>query len=177
MLFGFVTNADLLTRLNLIAATQAQTLADVLTIIKLVTPVTSKAVKIMLELPTITRKGIVMPNYELPNDEVATITIKTTDIAGDVEAVDPTDVFTVVSSNPASLGAAIGKDAAGNPAIVLTPLVQNSPGLTITVSDSKGLKQAVQIVDIVPDVTPTNVILDLADATQSPQAVPTAPGP
>lgn len=176
-MFGLVTNAHLLAKLNTIAAAQAQTLADVLAIIKLVTPAPKTAVKIALELPRITRKGVIMPNYELPNDEVATITIKTTDAAGDVEAVDPTDVFTAVSSNPASLGVAIGKDAAGNPAIVLTPLVQNSPGLTVTVSDSKGLKQAVQLVDIVPDVTPTNIILDLVDASQSPQAVPTAPGP
>jgi hypothetical protein len=136
----------------------------------------SPATRIALELPSLTRKGIPMPNYELPNDEISTITIKTTDSGGDVEAVDPTDVFTVVSSSP-SLTAAIGTDASGNPAIVLTPMVKASPNISVTVSDSKGLIQCVQLVDIVPDVKPTNVILDLADATTVSQSVPAAPGP
>lgn len=118
-----------------------------------------------------------MPNYELPDDEVLTVTIKTTNTAGATEPVPAGDVFTVVSSNPASLGATIGTDAAGNPAVVLTPLVQASPGLTITVSDSSGLTQAVQIIDIVQDVTPKNVVLDFVDATSVPQAVPANPGP
>ena len=118
-----------------------------------------------------------MPNYELPDDEVLTVTIKTTNSAGATEPVPAGDTFTVVSSNPASLQAAIGTDAAGNPAVVLTPLVQASPGLTITVSDSAGLAQAVQIIDIVADVTPRNVVLDFADAVAVPQAVPAAPGP
>ena len=118
-----------------------------------------------------------MPNFELMNDEVVTITIKTTNSAGVTEPVPAGDVFSVVSSNPASLGAAIGHDAAGNPAVVLTPLVKVSPGLTITVSDSAGLAVDAQIVDIVEDVTPTNIVLDLADATHVAQPVPTAPGP
>ena len=87
------------------------------------------------------------------------------------------DVFTVVSSAPNSLGAAIGKTAAGGPAVVLTPLVQASPNITITVSDSAGLVQAVQICDVVVDVADTNVVLDVADATHVAQPVPTAPGP
>ena len=99
---------------------------------------------------------------------------QTTDAPGIVVPATPGDVFSVVSSNPASLGAAIGATAAGTPAVVLTPLVQASPGLTITVSDADGLQQWVQIVDIVQDVAPRNVVLDLADATTVPQAVPTA---
>lgn len=118
-----------------------------------------------------------MPNYELPSDEIATVTIKTTDAGGGTEAVPAGDVFTAVSSNPASLGVSIGTDASGAPALILTPLVQASPNITVTVSDSAGLKQAVQIVDIVLDVTPKNVVLDLADAVLTSQATPTAPGP
>lgn len=135
-----------------------------------------KAVKIALEIPRLTRRGIVMPNYELPNDEVATITIKTTDADGDVVPVSATDVFSVASSSP-SLGAVIGKDASGNPAVVLTPMVKVSPNITVTVTDSDGLVQAVQLVDIVADVKPANIVLDIADATQVSQPVPTAPGP
>lgn len=133
--------------------------------------------RIALELPSLTKRGKVMPNYELPNDVVATITIHTTDSEGDVEPVPAGDVFTVVSSNPASLGAAIGVDGDGNPAVVLTPLVKASPNLTITVSDSAGLAQAIQLVDIVADVTDKNIVLDLVDATTKTQPVPTAPGP
>lgn len=134
--------------------------------------------RIALELPTHTRKdGTPMPNFELLNDQIVTITIKTTNSAGATEPAPAGDVFSVVSSNPTSLGAAMGTDAAGNPAVVLTPLVQASPGLSITVSDSAGLAQDVQIVDIVQDLTPTNVVLDLAAATHVSQPVPTNPGP
>lgn len=118
-----------------------------------------------------------MPNFELPNDQVVTITIKTQDASGATVPAPAGDVFSVASSNPASLGAAIGTDANGNPAVILTPLVQASPGLSITVSDADGLAADTQLVDIVPDVTPTNIVLDLADATHTTQPVPTNPGP
>ncbi len=137
-----------------------------------------RSTKIALELPTRkTKESKLMSNFELPNDEVVTITIKTTNEAGVVEPYPPGDVFSVVSSNPTSLKAVIGTDAGGNPAVVLTPLVQASPNITVTVTDSAGLSQAVQIVDIVPDVTDTNIVLDVADAVKTPQAVPTATGP
>jgi hypothetical protein len=118
-----------------------------------------------------------MPNLELEDDVVATITIGTTNSAGVVEPVPVGDTFSVVSSKPASLQAAIGVDKSGNPAVVLTPLVQASPGITITVSDSKGLAALQQIVDIVPDVTPTNILLDIAGMTTASQPAPTNPGP
>jgi len=132
---------------------------------------------IALSIPQVSRKGQTMPNFEVMNDAVYTVTIKTTNSAGTVEPTPAGDVFTAVSSNPASLRVAVGTDAAGNPAVVMTPLVQASPGLTVTVSDSSGLAQFVQIVDIVADVADTNIILDVADATHVSQPVPTAPGP
>lgn len=130
--------------------------------------------KIVLAIPRVTRKGVVMPNYELLNDTVATIPIQTTNSAGAVEPPPAGDTFSATSSSP-SLGAAIVTSPAL--ALVLTPLVQASPGITVTISDSAGLKVATQLVDIVADATPTNVILDLADATTAAQPVPTAPGP
>lgn len=133
--------------------------------------------RIALELPRVTKKGKIMANYELLNDQQVTITIKTTDAGGKVETYPAGDVFSVVSSNSASLDAKIGADAAGNPAVILTPLVQASPGLTFTVSDSAGLAVAIQAVDIVEDTSDTNIILDIADATHTSQPVPTAPGP
>jgi hypothetical protein len=59
----------------------------------------------------------------------------------------------------------------------LTPLVQASPGLSITVSDSAGLSSFTQLVDIVQDATPKAIMLDVAAATEVSQPVPTNPGP
>lgn len=117
-----------------------------------------------------------MPNFEIPNDQVWSFTIETANSAGTVEPAPAGDVFTAVSSSP-SLGVAIGTDATGAPAVIVTPLVQLSPGISVTVSDSAGLAQFVQVFDIVADVTPTNVVLDLADGTHTAQPVPAAPGP
>lgn len=136
-----------------------------------------EAVQIGLALPTITRNGAIVPNIQLANDTIETITIVTTDAAGATVAAPAGDVFTVVSSNPASLTAAIGTDKSGAPAVVLTPLVQVSPGLTFTVTDSAGLASDAQGVDIVADLAPKAIGLDIADATTVAQAVPTAPGP
>jgi hypothetical protein len=130
------------------------------------------AVRIRLALPSITKKGILMANFELANDEVATIPILVDDAAGNPVPPPTGDTFTVTSSNPASLGAAISGSN-----VVLTPLVQASPGITITVSDSAGLTSFAQLVDIVQDLTPKAITLDLAAATEVGQAVPTAPGP
>jgi len=117
-----------------------------------------------------------MANFELPNDEVVTIPILTTNSAGAVEPPPAGDTFTVTSSS-ASLGVAIGTTAAGGPAVVMTPMVQLSPGISVEVKDSAGLTAWTQLVDIVADVTPTNIVLDVADATHTAQPVPTAPGP
>lgn len=136
-----------------------------------------RATNIALELPTVkSKKGMLMPNFELPNDEVVTITIKTTNVVGAVEPAPVGDVFSATSSKPASLGVSVGTPM-GVPAITLTPLVQVSPDITVTVTDSAGLMAATLVVDIVQDVTPTNIILDVADATHVSQPVPAAPGP
>jgi hypothetical protein len=137
-----------------------------------------RSVKIALSLPTITTKGgTPMPNLEILNDTIVTIPIQTQDAEGVVVAPPTGDTFTVVSSLPNSLGATIGADSNGNPTLVLTPLVQASPGITVTVSDADGLTQAVQICDIVADLTPKNVVLDVAAETTTPQPVPQNPGP
>ena len=113
-----------------------------------------------------------MANFELANDEVATIPILTDDASGAAVPPPAGDVFSVVSSNPASLGAAVSGSS-----VVLTPLVQVSPGLSITVSDSAGLSSFTLGVDIVADTTPKAIVLNLAAVTETLQAVPTAPGP
>lgn len=117
------------------------------------------------------------PNFELLDDEVVVVPILTQTAAGVTEPAPAGDVFTVVSSNPASLNAVIGTTTAGGPAVVMNALVAASPNITVTVSDAAGLAMATQVVDIVPDNTPTNIVLDFADATSTPQPAPTAPGP
>lgn len=141
-------------------------------------PILPVAVRIRLALPVVTKKGVIMANFELANDEVATIPILVDDAAGAAVPAPTGDTFTVVSSNPASLGATIGVVAGGTaPALVLTPLVQASPGLSVTVSDSSGLASFTQLVDILEDTTPKAITLDVAAATEASQPVPTATGP
>lgn len=118
-----------------------------------------------------------MANYELADDEVLTATILVRNAAGAVVPAPAGDTFSVTSSNAASLGVAIGADANGAPAVVVTPLVQASPNITVEVTDSAGLTAFSQVFDIVQDTTPKAIGLDLANATLTPQAPPAAPGP
>lgn len=137
-----------------------------------------KPVSIALALPEIyNRQGNLMANLQLLNDEVMHIGILVLDAAGDTVPADPADVFTVVSSNPASLNAVIGTMASGAPAVVINALVVASPGLSFTVSDSAGLVVFTEQVDIVGDTKAVAIGLDLANPETSPQPVPTAPGP
>ena len=115
-----------------------------------------------------------MADFPLLNDGVYTVPIQATDSAGAVVPLESGDTYTVVSSAPTSLGAAMGSTAAGNAAVVLTPLVQTATGITITVSDANGLTAATAIFDIVADTTPVALVLDLPDATHVPQPVPSA---
>jgi hypothetical protein len=119
-----------------------------------------------------------MANYELNDDWVVSIPIVTQNSAGVAEPAPSGDVYTAVSSNPASLNVVVGFMADGTtPAVLMNALVQASPGITVTLTDSAGLTQWVQIVDIVADVTPTNLMMDVANATHTTQAVPAGAGP
>ena len=118
-----------------------------------------------------------MANREFQDDQVWTVPLRTVNAAGQFEPAPAGDVFTVTSDNPA-LGVAIGTMSDGtSTAVVFTPMVQASTGITYVVSDSAGLAQFTEMVDIVPDVTPTNILLDFASAEIAAQAPPAAPGP
>jgi len=142
-------------------------------------PTHNPAVKLVLALPIITHKqtGEIMSDIVLLNDTIESVPIQYEDAGGAVVPAPTGDSLTAVSSNPASLGAAIGADTNGNPLLVLTPLVQVSPGLTVTVTDSSGLPALTRVVDIVADLKATNIVLDDAGATTVSQAVPVNPGP
>jgi hypothetical protein len=149
-----------------------------LAILGVTLPRRHRAVSITLALPTVIRKGTLqVANFEILDDTIVTIPILTDDAGGNPVSPPSGDTFTVVSSNPTSLAAVIGATAAGNPAVVLTPGVQASPNITITVSDSAGLTTFAQLCDVVTDATPKAITLDLADATTQPQPVPPNAGP
>jgi hypothetical protein len=136
--------------------------------------VPERAVRLALEIPTTTIRGKPMANFELKNDAVTTFTIKATDSGGGSEPLPAGDVFTIANSDPTNLNAVMGTDAAGNPALVVNALHPLATGITVTITDSAGLQGVSQIFDIVADTAPTNLVLDVADATSVPQAVPAA---
>lgn len=132
-------------------------------------------IRLALEIPTSIRGDGTMANYQLKNDSIDTITIKeVVDATGAPAPVSPGDVFTAASGDTAAVNAVIGTDAAGNPALVINALVQAASGITITVSDAMGAKAATLVVDVVADVVPVDIVLDVADATHAPQPVPAA---
>lgn len=112
-----------------------------------------------------------MANFELPNDEVLTITIKAVNVSGVFEPMPAGTTFTAASSDPTIGNAVIGVDASGNPALVVNAVSQAGTW-TATVTDSAGLTAVSQVFDNVVDATPTALTLDLVDATHVPQAVP-----
>ncbi len=117
-----------------------------------------------------------MANFELADDTVAAIAIHTVDGAGDVVPAPAGDVFSAVSSDSTKMTAAIGTmpsgPMAGAVALILTPLVKLAPGLSATVTDTAALTMEVLPVDIVADLTPKAISLDVVDAVLTPQAIP-----
>lgn len=115
-----------------------------------------------------------MANFQLPNDWVLTVPVVTQNAAGAIVPPPPSDTFTVVSNNPASLQAVM--DSTGK-SVVLNALVQVSPGVSFTVSDAAGLQHPPVLMDIVADAVPAMTGVDFTGASHTTQAVPTAPGP
>jgi hypothetical protein len=141
--------------------------------------------RIVLGLPLLIRNGKIMANIELKNDVVEWIPIWTVNSVGTLELAPAGDVFSVAMGAPASqsgsgapLNAVIGVmpsgDMVGAVALGLNALNKVAAGIPITVSDSAGLTVYTNLVDIVADVTPTAVTLDLPGAVMVPQPVPAA---
>ncbi len=115
-------------------------------------------------------------NFQLYNDKVWSFPIKCQNASGVAQPFPPGTGPNVVSSNPVSLGAAIGLVSGGGFTLELTPKVQVSPGITVTVS-SVGMDSSAFVVDIVADPNRLSVAIDSAAAASVAQNVPTAPGP
>ena len=156
------------------------TLTEILVAIANVLSGASKPTKIRLALPTITRKGIVMANFELNNDGIYSIPILVDNAGGTPVSPQAGDTFSAVSSLPGSLGVSVSGSV-----LIVTPLValhENpaapaAPDLFVTVSDSAGNSSYIQVFDIVADQTPKAISLNLAGASVAPQPVPTNLGP
>lgn len=109
-----------------------------------------------------------MANYELANDSIDTIPIMGRDAAGDLVPLPAGVAPTVKNDNPTALNAVInGSD------LVLNALVISAVNITVEVDDGT-LQPFVLMVDIVDNLTPTSVALDIAHVTHAPQPVPTA---
>lgn len=153
------------------------------------TPPPPPPVALAIGAPIALKGKIVMANFQLENDAVVAWPILTTNAGGLVEPAPSGDVFTVVSSNPASMNAVIGTATfppatTPAPAVLTNALVAESDpgnhggGLTFTITDSAGLKSATSpLIDIVVDATPVALDVGTTPVVVGSQPAPTAPGP
>ncbi len=114
-------------------------------------------------------------NFQVYNNKIWTFPLRCQNAAAVSQPFPAGSSFAVVSSNPASLTAA-ATAVTGGYNLVLTPKVQASPGLTVTVTTA-GMAPAVFMVDIVADPNLLSVVVDTTAPTTTPLAIPVAPGP
>ena len=127
-------------------------------------------------LTTLTGESL-MAAYQLKLDVVAHFVITETNAAGGLDPVSPTDVFTVVSSDPTNLQAVVGTNAAGQTEIAVNWLHTTNPMLTgvgISITDSAGnTADNAETFDMVaPAFVPDQIGIDIANVTETPQPVP-----
>ena len=119
-----------------------------------------------------------MASYPLKTNVVAHFVITETNPAtGALDPVDPTDVFTVVSSDPTHLQAVIDKNAAGQTTLSVNWLVVTSPMLTgvgVSITDSLGnTADDAETFDMVaPAFVPDQIGIDTAGVVETPQPIP-----
>lgn len=122
-----------------------------------------------------------MANFQLYNDKVWTLPVKcfnpntSTTTAGFPSGT----TVTAASSLPNSLGVAMSGNISTGIWMVLTPKVQVSPGITITLTGTN-MPTTTFLVDVADDPAAQNqMVVDTtpADITTVTQSVPTASGP
>jgi hypothetical protein len=118
-----------------------------------------------------------MAAYALKTNVVAHFIITETDASGALVPVDPADVFTVTSSDPANLNAVIDSNAAGQQTVSVNWLHTTDPMLTgvgISISDSQGnTADDAETFDMVaPSHTAAQIGIDVSTVVETPQ--PTA---
>ncbi len=121
-----------------------------------------------------------MANFQAYNDKVWTLPVKcfNPNTSATTAAFPSGTNLTLTNSLPNSLGATLtGSDSALF--LILTPKVQASPGISLTVSGTNMVAQTL-LVDVVDDPAVQNqVSIDTtsADITTTAQSVPTSAGP
>ncbi len=133
------------------------------------------AVSIELALPEVyNREGKRMP-LSILNTEIHKYRILTRDADGETVSAPATDTFSVTPDASGFVGIAIDKMADGSPAVMFTPLKRaTTTPIAWTLSDSAGLTVDSDTVEIVTNLTPTAVGLDLAAPEVTAQAEPPA---
>lgn len=113
-----------------------------------------------------------MANYPLKNDNIDTIPIVAKDAAGDTVAM-PANITPTIASNgdPAALNAVINGSS-----LVINALVDAATNISIEIDDGT-LTPFTLVIDIVEDVDPTAVFLDIANVTHTTQPRPPAATP
>lgn len=137
----------------------------------------SDALALMMPTYTNLKGQAIMASFPLALNKIATFTItEMNTVTGTFDPVDPTDVFTLVNSDPVNLNAVVGVNAAGGPAVVVNWLHTVDPllvGVGVTISDSKGNTMDTQLFDMVqPAAIPDQIGLDIANVTTADQPVP-----
>lgn len=115
-----------------------------------------------------------MAAYPLKTNVVAHFVLVLTNPAGGLDPVDPTDVFTVTSSDPTNMEAVVGTNASGQTEIAVRWLHKTNPPLTgigISISDSVGnTADNAETFDMVPPAfVPDQIGIDTAGVTETPQ--------
>ena len=155
----------------------AATLSSLQTILPLLTT-SLKPARLVLGTPIVKKKGrLIMANYQLANDAIVAFPILTANAAGDLVPAPSGDTYNL--TNVASeLNAVIGTvdgTPAGAPSVNVNALVAattvGSP-VSFTLNDTFGLKSVTEMIDIVADVTPTQLEIGTPVVIGS-QAVPT----
>jgi len=124
---------------------------------------------------------LVTMDIQLPNDAVTYYPIVTLNAGGQVVPAQAGDTFSVSTTGTAQLAVAIAPlpvgspdgPPAGTPSVEFTPLVQTATDVPFTVTDADGLTAFDGAVDIVQDLTPKAIGLDLTSPVTTPQPVPT----
>jgi hypothetical protein len=116
-----------------------------------------------------------MANIQLPNDVVRRYTIHANDVAGDPVALPPGRTPTLVNSAPTELHAVIDTDGVS---LLVNALVNTATGISVEIDDGT-LTPFTMVFDIVEDLAPTSVVVDLTKFTDTaqprPSAAPVAP--
>lgn len=135
----------------------------------------SDGTQLSLGYPTDLRNGVKVM-MQLPNDVARTIPILVENAEGVPVPAPAGDTYSFVSDDPTKLNGVIGTNANGAPTVTINALVRDvpDPGVGFTVSDSAGLKVVHETVIISGNVTPAELALDEANATDVPQPVPAA---